>query len=125
MPEFTLYNTLNMNIPKRDLTIIQKTKLTETIPQLDQNGTDLIYAIIKYHDITIDKTSNNIYNHKKENTSVDGIYDIEWNMTDIPIPLRQILYKFVCLEEQRMNDAIERHDTQIKMKNNIVNNNNK
>jgi hypothetical protein len=120
MPEFTLYNTLDINIPKRDLTIAQKTKIIEIIPMLDQNGTDLLYAIIKHHDTVIDKSSNNLYNCKKEQTVNDCIYDLEWNMTDMPIHLRQILYKFICLEETRMNEANERIDTQIKMKNNVM-----
>jgi hypothetical protein len=118
MTSFTLYETLNTEIPKKDLTSTQKTKLIDIISKLDPNGMELIYALIKRHS-TSDKSCENLYKHSRKNTR-NANCDMSWNLTDLPIHLRQILYKFVCLEEQRITEAEARINTQVKMKNKII-----
>jgi len=118
MTKFTLYDTLNTEILKKDLTSIQKTKLIEIISKLDLSGNELIYALIKQHSIN-DKTCEDLYKHSRKNAR-NANCDISWNLTDLPIHLRQILYKFACLEEERIIDAETRINNQVKMKKKIV-----
>ena len=115
MNEFALYNTLSQNIPTKDLNPTQKTKLVNVIKDLDENATELVYALIKYHHLNDTKPSD-IYNHKKTNVRAAKV-DISWNLSDLPIKLRNILYKFVTLEEQRMKESENRINTQVKIKN--------
>ena len=118
--KFTLYQTLDANIPKRDLTIAQKNKIINIIDNvLDEQGLELLYALIKHYNMNVDKANNELYNceiTKKQN----DIYDVEWNLTNLPIHLRQIIYKFICLEEKRLEEAVERRGAQVKMKINIT-----
>jgi hypothetical protein len=122
MTKFTLYDTLNTEILKKDLTSIQKTKLIEIISKLDLHGNELIYALIKQHSMN-DKTCEDLYKHSRKNTR-NANCDMSWNLTDLPIHLRQILYKFACLEEERITEVETRINTQLKMKKKIVSNNN-
>ena len=118
--KFTLYQTLDANIPKRDLTIAQKNKIINIIDNvLDEQGLELLYALIKHYNMNVDKANNELYNceiTKKQN----DICDVEWNLTNLPIHLRQIIYKFICLEEKRLEEAVERRGAQVKMKINIT-----
>jgi glutathione peroxidase-family protein len=115
MTEFALYNTLFTNTPSKDLTPAQKTKLVNSIRDLDENATELVYALIKYHHIN-DKKSSDLYKHTKTNTRA-AKSDISWNLIVLPIKLRNILYKFVVLEEQRVEEIESRINTQVKIKN--------
>lgn len=115
MTEFALYNTLCQNIPGKDLTVSQKTKLIESINKLDDNATELVYALIRYHGMSDAKCSD-IYNHSKTNVRTAKA-DISWNLSDLPIKLRNILFKFVMLEERRIEESENRIHTQVKIKN--------
>jgi hypothetical protein len=119
---FTLYQTLDVNIPNRDLTAAQKNKLIKITGTLDDTGKEMIYALIKYHNMNIAKINNENYNQTRIEKSND-MTDISWDLSNIPIHLRQILYKFACLEEKRLEEITERHNTQIKMKIKVTNNN--
>ena len=99
MSEFALYNTLNKDLPPKDLTATQKANLIKSISTLSEQGTELVYALIKYHNIH-DKKNSDLYNHKKTNTR-NATSDISWNLNDIPIKLRNILLRFTQLEERR------------------------
>lgn len=106
MNDFALYNTLKNDLPSKDLTATQKAKLVDSISTLTPQGMELVYALIKYHNIH-DKKNNNLYNHKRMNTR-NATCDISWNLNDIPIKLRNILLKFTQLEERRRGEMDNR-----------------
>lgn len=118
MTNLQVYDNLNINIPKKDLTVGEKNKLIELIPLLDQNATDIIYALIKHHNNN-DKKKTEYKNKCVKNTN-EGTSTLSWNIKDLPIKLRHILYKFVCMEETRMKELDIRYENQIKMKNEHV-----
>jgi len=100
MSNFPLYTTLKKNICKKDLTIQQKNDLVNKILSLESEQHELIYVLIKCYFLEKDKEQNVILPYKgkiiKEN--------IEFNLTDLPIELRQILFKFVTIHEQKIKE---------------------
>jgi len=102
MSGFPLYDNLMKNtLPKKDLTVKQKEEFLKNITgNVNANGKELIYALIQVY-----FTQNNIkkistadlpYKGNKEDQG-KGFYDITWNLLDLPIPLRHILYNFVSM----------------------------
>ena len=104
MISFPLYDSMIRGINNRDLTSKQKAELAEKICNLDQAGADLVYALIRCYYM------KNIKENTKENTVSDsdilpykGVSessgknkeDLTWNLAEMPIELRQLLYKFV------------------------------
>jgi hypothetical protein len=100
MSNFPLYTTLKKNISKKDLTIVQKNDLVNKISSMQTDQHELVYALIKSYFLEKDKVQNVILPYKgkiiKEN--------IEFNLTDLPIELRQILFKFITIHEQKVKE---------------------
>ena len=108
---FPLYNNLIKDIPKKDITAKQKDEIIKNISKIDDNTKELIYVLIQFYCNNNEKTKNNIpYNgNKKESINKNvGIYDITWNLAELPIPLRQILYKFISLHMKQKDEDINR-----------------
>lgn len=97
MISFPLYDSMIRSISTRDLTSKQKSDLAEKICNLDQAGIDLVYALIRCFFI------KNTDNEDMAAMPYKGVIkssgknkeDITWNLADMPIELRQLLYKFV------------------------------
>jgi hypothetical protein len=105
MSDFPLFNVLNNNIStKKDLTVAEKNDFIKKIQSLDVDGFELIYALIKYYYI------------QKENGSLlsmpyNGVIikdKIQFNLLDLPIPLRHIIYKFICMHKQKLQEDIQK-----------------
>ena len=88
MPELQLYNSLNKGLKKADMSVTEKKKLITNIDSLDQTGIDLMYVLIKYHEIV----SNEVYTSVESETN-----RISWNLAHFPKCLRHILLKFTEL----------------------------
>ena len=118
MSTFQLYDNLNKNIPKKDMSTEEKQKLVDLIPSLDQQATELVFALITHHNNKDKKAKE--YKKIVKTNNIRGTSNITWNLKDLPIKLRHILYKFLCMEETRMNEMDDREINQIKMKNKHV-----
>ena len=101
MSKFPLYDSLSKNIPEKDLTLSQKQLFIRRISKIDNNGHDLVYGLIRMHQV-----ENN-----EENTSFTLPYNGTFNETDInfdldkfPIALKQILFKFLEVHINKMNE---------------------
>jgi hypothetical protein len=111
MNSFPLYNNLKRDIVKKDLTVKQKEELIDCIKKLDSNTSEIIYVLIYYYydEYENSKSDNEIpYNAIKEKSNNKNCVNINWSLTDIPIPLRQILYKFVSLHMKKQQEDINR-----------------
>ena len=98
---FPLYKSLSQDIPTSDLTAKQKTELLKLIKNIDNNGCERIYVLIKTHQIenSTDKNALGIpYQGKYVKT------DLEFDLNELPNELRQILYKFVKIHTETMNE---------------------
>lgn len=116
MTTFPLYDSLIKDIPKKDLTMAQKEDFIQQIEIMDEAGKDLIYTLIQIYNIkneaTDGKSPDNLpYNGIQENLK-KGKANLTWNFTEFPIPLRNILYKFVMLHIQKMSEESDRQKLQ-------------
>lgn len=91
---FPLYDNLNVDLPKKDLTAKQKTELMQQIQDLDTNALELVYALIQFYANKFKTDDTLPYKGEKMKTEDENLYNIKWNLTELPIPLRQILWKF-------------------------------
>ena len=95
---FPLYTTLNTNIIKKDLTIPQKKEFIKKINQVDSKTHELIYALIKcfYLENESGDPFSIPYNGKLAKERID------FNLSDFPVELKQLLYKFVTIHQKKV-----------------------
>lgn len=98
--DFPLYSTLCLKLPKKDLTISQKSDLINKIENIDNDGAELIFALLNCY--YIDKDKGNSMNIPYEGKIVSD--KIEFDLNNLPIPLRHIIYKFVSLHKKKVEE---------------------
>lgn len=101
MSKFPLYDSLSKDISQDDLTKVQKTAFIKRITKIDENGQDLVYALIRMYQI-----ENN-----EKNTGFtlpySGIFvesDIHFDLDKFPTRLKQILFKFLYAHLDKMKE---------------------
>jgi hypothetical protein len=104
MSKFPLYDNLSKDIPEDDLTLAQKRNFVKRVDKSDQEGHNLIYALIKMYNIE-EKDDDDT------NTSFtlpyNGLYverDILFDIDNFPIPLKHILYRFSTAHVVKMKE---------------------
>jgi hypothetical protein len=104
MDDFPLYNTLSKNLPKKDLSLKQKKDFITKIEDINTQGSELIYALIRAYQILNQGDTPN------EKLPFEGQIinenNLEFNISKIPIELRQILYKFLCLHIKSIQEQL-------------------
>lgn len=95
---FPLYDIVSTNIPNRDLTVLQKKELIKNINEFNTEGQELIYALIRHHYFLENKNITDIA--KIESNK------IEFELSSLPIKLRQILFKFSTIHKNKMNEDV-------------------
>lgn len=108
MSGFPLYDNLILKLPTKDLTIKQKDEYNKICLKIDNNGTELIYALVHFffrqNDTRIEGDIDVLpYSGSKKEVN-KGVYDITWNLMSFPIKLRQLLYKFVILHLKKIEE---------------------
>jgi hypothetical protein len=106
MSNFPLFDSLNKDLPKKDLTINEKEEFISKIQDIDNTGRDLVYALIQVYSISEENNKNFDelpYKGIKEERS-KGVQDLTWTFTDFPIKLRHILYKFIKIHVQSVEE---------------------
>ena len=95
---FPLFTTLKTNLPKKDLTVIQKNDFIKKISTLDSKTHELIYALIKCYFLEQDngESLSIPYNGKLSKDK------IEFNLLDFPPSLKQLLYKFLSIHQKTL-----------------------
>ena len=110
MSNFPLFDSLNKDIAKKDLTIKEKEEFISKIQDIDTSGRDLVYALIQIYHIENgkEKLSDELPYKGKIYSLCKGKHDLTWSFTDFPIPLRHILYKFIKIHTHSMEEEEER-----------------
>jgi hypothetical protein len=113
MSNFPLYDSLNKDIPKKDLTTEEKENIINIIPKLDQNGINMLYVIIilfarknQTKAIADCFENNKIIFKGKKDVNDDMTFDFKWNFNEFPTKLKHIINKFIKLHSATM---IEEH----------------
>jgi hypothetical protein len=89
---FSLYDTFSKKAVDKDLTVKQKAQLITNISTVNPDVHRKIYALIKVHYANLNMT--NPYD-------MDG--DIEINLDDLPLKLKQIIHKFMEFHVKNMD----------------------
>lgn len=103
---FPLFESLDKNIPKKDLTVKQKEEYIKQVSELDTSGKELVYALIMvfYNNTEETPLVENLPYKGQVTNNEQGNSDISWVFSDFPIRLRHILYKFIMLHNKKMNE---------------------
>ena len=96
MNQFPLYDSLKQYSSKKDLTIKEKTDFIQKVDQLDDEGYGLMYALIKCYQLEHEKDSYIPYK------AVVNKEHIDFNMNELPNPLKRMLYKFLSLHLEKL-----------------------
>lgn len=103
MSNFPLYDNLLQNISQRDLTKKQKEDLIDKIKKIDEDGAELIYALIRVYQM------ENSSDQSTFKLPFGGIYvgnDMQFNLEQLPNRLKQILHKFIQVRDKAMEEEI-------------------
>lgn len=111
MSKFPLYDILNKNIPKKDLTIKQKKELSSNI-ELYTDIQEIVYVLIRYYQYyneNLEKLAipyGGTYIKKNENkitdTNVPDEKNINFDLELFPIPLKHIIYNFILMHKKNL-----------------------
>ncbi len=101
MNNFPLYDNLSKDLKNRDLLVKEKTDFVNKIKQIDQDGLDLIYALIRVYYVKNEENKTDFslpYNGKyiKE--------DMKFDLDDFPIQLKQMIFKFIKIHIVKMEE---------------------
>ena len=92
---YGLYQTLNQNIPKKDLKAAQKTYILEKIISLSQTETEAIVMLVCEHARI---QEDFVYDSEDVTLPYDGSFDkktVTFDLKNMPISLRWIILRFL------------------------------
>jgi hypothetical protein len=104
MSNFPLYDSLSSDVSKFDLTTKQKDEFMKLVKNIDNEGTERIYVLIRMFQLenAEDKSTFKIpYGGKFIKT------DLKFDLNDFPNELKNILYKFIKIHSSTMEEEIK------------------
>lgn len=104
MTTFPLYESISADINcKKDLTVRQKEELMNHLKNINLIGGEFVYALIQYHKMISDESiKKKIVCAYSDNS--DGTSDMTYNLSQFPIKLKQILYKYVLIHDESLQE---------------------
>ena len=107
MINLPLYDTLIKDLPEEEITIKQKDKFMKLIKDIDEYGSELIYVLIRLYQL---ENSDDKSTFKLPYGGKFVKDDLNFNLNDLPLQLKQILYKFLLLHIKTMKEEISSED---------------
>lgn len=101
MSNFPLYDNLKKDLSDEEITTKQKDKFMKLIKDIDMNGQELLYALIRFYQIenSDDKSTFKLpYNGKFVKN------DMQFDFNDFPNKLKHILLKFIQIHIKSMKE---------------------
>lgn len=98
---FPFYDSMIKDVKNKDLTMKQKDDFISTINKIDENGYELVYALIRIYEMQHEENSGTFI------IPYSGKYiekDIQFDLEQFPFKLKQILFKFVSIHIKKMNE---------------------
>jgi len=102
MSEFPLYDSLSKNIPEIDLSGSEKKAFIKRIEKIDREGHELVYALIRMYQMVNNEQNTSFtlpYNGKYINNN-----NINFDLDEFPLTLKQILAKFLSAHIEKMKE---------------------
>lgn len=100
MSNFPIYDNLYKECKNKELTVKQKNEFISKIVNIDCEGAELIYALIRHYELNND----NLATYKLPYTGKYINNEIVFDLDDLPYKLKQILYKFLNMYINKMNE---------------------
>jgi hypothetical protein len=97
---FPLFQNLISESDEKDLTQVQKKAFIKKLDKIDQDGINLIYALISSFWIYEKNELDSKIPYKGEVYDKDITFDLDL----FPKKLKQILYKFIQMHVKKMNE---------------------
>lgn len=101
MSKFPLYDSLSNDIENKDLSPTQKSAFIKRILKIDENGYELVYALIRMYQVENDE-KNTSFTLPYNGTFVES--DIHFDLEKFPNTLKQILFKFLGVHIDKMKE---------------------
>jgi len=102
MSGYPFYDSFNNKIKDKDLTEKQKEDFQKKIMKIDDNGKELVYAIIRVHDMINNNESSLFKMPYYGSFNSDNV--LQFDLENFPLKLKQILYKFLKLHLKKMRE---------------------
>ena len=106
MSKFPLYDRLSKDIPKRDLTAAQKRSFIKKIDKIDQNGHELVYAIIRMYQMENNEESTS-FTVPYNGTFLEN--NVNFDLNNFPKNLKIILFRFLDIHIGKMKEEEKKH----------------
>lgn len=105
---FPLYDRISKNITNKDLTNKQKQFFFDNITNIDNNGKELLYVLIKYDSIE-NNINPNIIPYEGKGVNNEGLTSITWSLNNFPNRLKHLLLNFLKIHVKNINEEKQRN----------------
>jgi hypothetical protein len=104
MSTFPLFTSLRKGLLSRDLTAKTKENFIAEVKNIDESGSELIYALVRFY--YIEETGTPLPGLPYEGKITDD--NVQFNLDNFPNKLKQLLYKFIQLHVKNMEEEEQR-----------------
>ncbi len=108
-----LYETMRKHLPDEDLTDEQKRDCIQMIGKLDSEGTSMVFLLIRVHSVK-EKGDEKLFEapyNGEEMKRTNEISDFKFSLEEMPVVLRQMIYKFCKVHMKTMSEEKARENT--------------
>jgi hypothetical protein len=98
---FPFYDSMIKDVKNKDLNTKQKDEFINKINKIDENGIELVYALIRIYEMQHEENSGTF------KIPYSGKYvekNIQFDFEQFPFKLKQILFKFVNIHIKKMEE---------------------
>ncbi len=102
--KFPLYDNLAKDVPNTDLTKKQKKELIAAIESIDDHGCELIYALIRMHEVE-NSSSYGCFKLPYSGVFIEDV-KIVFDIEQFPNKLKRIIFNFVNMHSLKMKEDL-------------------
>jgi hypothetical protein len=104
MSNFPLYDNLVKDLPSEEMSTKQKDKFMKLIKDIDEKGSELIYALIRVYQL---ENSEDKSTFKLPYGGKFIKHDMKFDLNDFPNELKHMLLKFITMHSNTMKEETE------------------
>jgi len=101
MSNFPLYDNLIKDLPEEEITVKQKDKFIKLVKDIDEYGSELIYALIRFYQL---ENSEDKSTFKLPYGGKYVKHDMKFDFNELPNQLKHILFKFIQIHIKTLKD---------------------
>lgn len=112
MTSFPLYDNLIREAEDSELTVKQKDRFMKLIKDIDDTGSELVYALIRLYQL---ENCEDKSTFKLPYSGKFVKHDIQFNLEKLPLKLQQMLYEFIQIHTKTMKEESKITEERIKI----------